>query len=551
MKFGFSDLRMTDIIHWAHVSFFFMFTVSWVFVPSSTRLCNDIPPGLEMLRWGVDASELNFFPSSNEHEKRFLRRPVFDEFTCAKRKTWTDKANEEKYELPDEIDSLLDRRMGHMKYSTVEYVSNEDVMKARKYHMDVTTVFELGMFSLGLSYDELFKHFLNVANNVTDVTVEYMMYTVTLKHHKLLRTKKDIEKIVGELEPKFENDPDKYENFVKQFGTHFIEKATFGGQVRLRFFEADKKSSKSSKTDKLMESKITAVFAALIAIINFSGEMHDGNLKILESRASATFCDYFGGQMNICDMKTKNTSKAIEEWKRGLHLEPWFIGAEIAPLSDLIQDSEKRESMERAREVYLLKLHLEQELQPLLYQSLGARRLNQDVTDEPIKALKLKLKQLMDEKIPDLNNVKELEDEIQFEVLALSWWKQVEFCFKYYANEASGSFQCKPDTHGYEQTFCAAVNELTESYRDTTRGNAKGACLMSWSIQAPSVISYRDFWFESTQICFRYKSEVKYSNGQCNGSKDKGYGSFCANFNTFTKYYADNTDDRPGGCYES
>ena len=107
------------------------------------------------------------------------------------------------------------------------------------------------------------------------------------------------------------------------------------------------------------------------------------------------------------------------------------------------------------------------------------------VTDEPIKTLKLELKRLLDGKISDHSNVNNLGEDIYFQVLPPTWWKQFEICFKYYAYAKHSSYQYKPDTHRDKQ--------WTELFRDTTQCNAIRACLMSWSYTHLELLTIKIF----------------------------------------------------------
>ena len=127
----------------------------------------------------------------------------------------------------------------------------------------------------------------------------------------------------------------------------------------------------------------------------------------------------------------------------------------------------------------------------------------------------------------------------------------MRLCFQYYADSPEGSFQCGPDINGDVGTMCANVNELTSEHNDSTRSYATAGCKMRWQIETPR--NY-DGWFRYTKLCFRYKSEPQYVNGQCGGharEKFGGKGEFCARLNEYTEDYLDATDNREGGCYES
>jgi len=66
---------------------------------------------------------------------------------------------------------------------------------------------------------------------------------------------------------------------------------------------------------------------------------------------------------------------------------------------------------------------------------------------------------------------------------------------------------------------------------------------MKWGIISPN----SPHWFKQMQLRFRWYADSNW--GQC--GDNSGRGEVCASVGSFTPFYRDNTDRRPGGCQMS
>ena len=118
---------------------------------------------------------------------------------------------------------------------------------------------------------------------------------------------------------------------------------------------------------------------------------------------------------------------------------------------------------------------------------------------------------------------------------APDWFRDnVQVCYQWFADGDGG--QCGG---GADQTLCAGVGNFTAEYRDDT-DNRGGGCRMSWMLSVP-VDSPQ--WLRDVQLCYHWFADG--NGGQCGG----GVGTeLCAQANSWTTIYRDDTDNRGGGC---
>ena len=241
---------------------------------------------------------------------------------------------------------------------------------------------------------------------------------------------------------------------------------------------------------------------------------------------------FFGGDFQFSgdDIRLK-----LDKLKQSIPTSPCIIKDEYDFIYNLVKNNSQRDSLQKAAENYMVKDYLENGLGVLVYDTPGAKVQNLNLNDSIVVSLKNELHELMNIKFLDHDQVEKLDQKIKFQVIPPEWWNEVRICFRYYADDPSGSHQCGPDSGCEMKTLCARLNRLTEAYTDTTQTDAKGACVMSWSVKGPLFIDKQHRWFENTRLCFRYKSQDGYYNGQSGGSNDDGKGESCAAVNSYTK----------------
>ena len=117
---------------------------------------------------------------------------------------------------------------------------------------------------------------------------------------------------------------------------------------------------------------------------------------------------------------------------------------------------------------------------------------------------------------------------------AESWFKSVQICYRWYADGNGG--QCGA---GAPASQCASIGDFTQEYRDDTDGRS-GGCRMSWQLSVPASSPQ---WLRTMRLCYEWYADGH--SGQCDGGVSQ---ILCADANSWTTYYRDDTDGRNGGC---
>lgn len=111
----------------------------------------------------------------------------------------------------------------------------------------------------------------------------------------------------------------------------------------------------------------------------------------------------------------------------------------------------------------------------------------------------------------------------------------VQICYQWAADGDSN--QCGG---GVNSTLCAPVGSYTSEYLDAT-DNRPGGCKMSWMLSVPADSPQ---WLQNVQLCYRWFPDG--DGGQCGGQVTNR--ELCAQANSWTTFYKDDTNNRGGGC---
>lgn len=120
------------------------------------------------------------------------------------------------------------------------------------------------------------------------------------------------------------------------------------------------------------------------------------------------------------------------------------------------------------------------------------------------------------------------------------WFRESRLCYRWTTN--GDGAQCN---QGAREPYirCAPVGAYTPAYTDDT-DERPGGCQLSWAFFIPSDSPE---WLREAKLCFHWDTDG--NSTQCGGpgvARD-----LCASVNQWTRYFLDDTDDRPGGCYMS
>ncbi|CAG2232577.1 unnamed protein product [Mytilus edulis] len=412
------------------------------------------------------------------------------------------------YDIPDQVWSIINIPNGLLSSKTEIQKTSHGVKQSMGIKVDVG--YGEGIFSSSGSYKTMQNYITNSSRFIEDVTSYTSGYKIILKPYWALEFGQIAQMYIDKRLPKTLNESTclQYMEFIKSFGTHIFNHGKFGGLLRLVL--ATDESYYLDKTD--------------------SGGGSSGTQRVDEAFTRATRKDvrYYGGTTNLID------TKGITAWQPTVERNPWLFGGSLTEISGMIADISKQQSMKRAVQIYMDKAYLK-ELLRIVARYYTSREWDQH--RHVLMNYNKQVNSMLQHNLPDHNAIVTLAKTIENATVIPGWFRGSRICYNWYADGDNG--QCSE--HG-EQTglLCANVNQWTGYYRDDTdRGN--GGCLMRWGIMS----SGYDDWFKNVRMCYKWGSESA-DGGQC-GSGTSGV--TCANVNSYTDYYKDDTDRRAGGCY--
>ncbi|KAI8794351.1 perivitellin-2 67 kDa subunit [Biomphalaria glabrata] len=484
---------------------------------ATAKQCTNPPPGIHKMVRGVDITRLDLVPLEDSGNDGFMS-PVLN-FTCDETRTWKTPEGKE-YQLPDQIWHLSSHPGGWLSADVHLYKSYDDVRKSLSAEVGLSGTLWKFAFSSSNSFKKMQNTISNSSRYISDLGTFESALKAEFKPSWVVGMDVYAQKFVDNfLTGTFEANPSGYNRFITNFGTHYFTRGNFGGFIR------DVIETRSdyfySRSDREVESNAKASF---LNVMSVTGSFGSSSQRVDQNftNASTHIVRYYGGNTNLL------AQNGVSEWQTTVDLDPWLFSGELKPISDLISDETKKQSMERAVENYVLKSYLG-ELERIV---ASARSKANDPVLNGLEARVIKMKNVP---VLNLEDVETLSGDIQNEITAPTWFTMnTKLCFKWWATHIGT--QCGG---GADSLLCATPNSMTPFYQDNTDDRA-GGCWMQWSIHSNGYPS----WFEDVQICYKWEGDKSF----CGGGADN---LLCSGINNFTLKYLDDTDDRKGGCIMS
>ncbi|XP_071126454.1 perivitellin-2 67 kDa subunit-like [Mytilus edulis] len=479
--------------------------------------CGNVPPFLSRLRDGVDITKLDLLPLDLGANDGF-KNPVFD-FTCDFETTRT--INNVQYNIPDQVWSVVNIPTGWLSSNIEIHKTSHAVKKSMGRKVDVG--YGEGIFSASGSYKKVQDYITNSSKYIEEVTSYTSGYKINMMPDWALEFGRVAKMYIERFLPKTFNDTttSQYMRFIDTFGTHYFNQGKFGGLLRLIL--ATDESYYHSKTDSQVEAQASATF---FNIIKLGGGGSSGRQTVDEAftRATRKSVRYYGGSTNLI------VTNGISAWQPTVAGSPWLFGGSLTEISGMIADRSKRLSMKRAIQVYMDKAYMEELLRIIAWYYTSGKW---DQHRNALNNYNSQVHVLLQQSLPDHNAVVMLANTIETATLVPDWFRNTRLCYNWYPDGDGG--QCGG---GAARQLCANVNQWTGYYRDDTDRRG-GGCRMRWGIMSNGY----DDWFRNVQICYKWWPDG--DGGQCGGGASR---LLCANINSYTGYYRDDTDRRGGGC---
>jgi len=388
---------------------------------SNDKLCEKLIPGLKRFQHGIDIAKLDLMSIGPDEAEDGFRNNVVA-YTCNKGKTikypppdpTRPDQPEESYDRPDQITSI----------TAINAVESSDKVEILKSSNDVKKLIKadtgfsdsLGLFSLSGSFNKMMSSvsnksvFLERADHVKPV------YNVRMRSARVITMSDDAELFMEDLPKTFEEDPELYQEFIDEYGTHYHSEAKFGGVVRVLLETNSKYYEKKSDLEVEAAAKGT-----IQNILSAQGSSSGGSNKVDDefTKNTAKTTRVFGGVKNLF-----GKDKGFKDWVNTVADRPYLYKGKLKEIALFFKDPSKKKAMKRAVEVHRGKAQL-QAARKLVEAKLPTMKGDMYGKDKKLKGYLAKCDELIEQNNPDKKEVIRLSKDIEE---ALSWENTSGYC---------------------------------------------------------------------------------------------------------------------------
>lgn len=159
--------------------------------------------------------------------------------------------------------------------------------------------------------------------------------------------------MINSLPAKYEEAPRKFDNLLDTFGTHFFQRAKFGGYLCKRTMIEN--SVLYASTEHAIQADLEAGFMKLVTGSLGVGANRTSLSKEFNLRKVKDFY-YYGGRY---DLSWAKESGNLQEWQRSVSKNPWLNGGQLVPIETLIQNATLQREVQKAVMVKLTRAALQ------------------------------------------------------------------------------------------------------------------------------------------------------------------------------------------------
>jgi hypothetical protein len=310
--------------------------------------CGQLPPGMDKMSHGIDLVMFEMFPEDVTTEAGFAGT-IFD-FTCDQKKVWVNPANTAlKYDLPDQVDSLVPLPGGILDHKAIVATSYHERSKMTENHIEISGTFANFTPSLSVTAKKHMQTMIAGDRTLLRVIGHVSAYQVELKPYYLEKMGASIKSFFDtQLPNNYAENPAKYQEFISLFGTHYFTKANFGGVMSL---EMDTSKDYSEKhTEKELELKAGLSYKGTFSFDANGHRNTSTNVTDKEfSDASNIKSYYFGGNADLV-----NTGiDGFKKWWDSAQADPWLFGGKLEQISSFLPAGLKKNAVQTAINVKL------------------------------------------------------------------------------------------------------------------------------------------------------------------------------------------------------
>lgn len=388
----------------------------------------DIVPGVERISRGVDITELDLTPPFKASRSMLggLRSPIVA-FTCSGGEKWRHPQTDTTYQVPDQLQRPATLPSGSLRAVTKVSGDSEELKKSWSTTVGGGAEGEKFGFSASATFKGALETLHQDNRTVAETTCSVSTHVVDFKLPKHLTLTEDFTDYFTEddadgVVATYEEARPLYDKFIKQFGTHYFESATFGGTMVVRTYL--KEEYVSSNDESSVETDLEGNFLEKFKV-NVATEHSRSNVSDAFRSTALSEFGYYGGK--VPDGLATDSWDWFGAWTELVNKDPWLTGGRLKSISELFTGEVKNRTVEvrKAIRVHLAKAYL-QELRLSVH--LGRYRLTAKEmaeVEEAEKRLLDKRPQAVDETVKMLDEIfkqiQVLKDRLRLQQLQSLW----------------------------------------------------------------------------------------------------------------------------------
>jgi len=269
------------------------------------------------------------------------------------------------YDVPDQVISidLMEKENMITNFAIIHNLN--DIKTQFKNDFPKNVDYFRGFFSNADRYKKQEDTLLNSTKFLATMKAESRTIKINFAPRTSLR--KSLSEFVNdfieeELLNSYEDNPEKYKEFISMYGTHYFKSGTFGGAFV--FTSEIEPTARHIFSDKEIASHIESYYLSIIrrkgAILKPKDLKNE--IKLIKEKLTTTQ-SYFGGDELLLEIDRYDT------WLATLIKSPWLIGGELAPITELIKNENMKHDLNKAIEIHMGLAYLK-ECERLLYSQL-------------------------------------------------------------------------------------------------------------------------------------------------------------------------------------
>jgi len=312
--------------------------------------CGNIPPGMDKLKLGLDIAKLDLLPKEAEGADMGYKRPVFD-YTCDEGRMV--KIGADEYDLPDQIWDIARFPRGVMIENALIIKTTSDVKNSIAVNVGISLegkATEKGMFEGTGSFKHMSSTLTEKNSNIEEVKTFVSATRADMLPYWGSNPSRLITMFIARMPDTFEENPKKYHEFIKWFGTHYFMSAKFGGLIQMRL-ETNKNYFKTTSEQNIKAN----VDGTMRDLLKANGGLDFGTTNVDDKfkQSSKNTIRYYGGDTNLLANK-----HSFPEWQPTIRENPWLYGGELSSLADFFEEApSKQDGFHKATRAHLDRVH--------------------------------------------------------------------------------------------------------------------------------------------------------------------------------------------------